>query len=238
MMRLVSFVLALLAAAAPAAAQDQNFFPLQKGTYWVYRATVKWENANTHRTEEKVVPDWTMRVEETITRDWVTAAVISGHPSELTGVYAEGGQPGRRVLVVVGGTRFFLAENGDEVLQRMRRGGDDLQGLVTEDDLVLELPLRAGQHAGPVEMLTRLDEMYKWLVESEARRPMTGVGGVSPAESRTWYVLTHRADSDQQTVTYVAGVGIADYSDTRHGTRTASEARLVEFHSGTSPAGK
>jgi len=238
MTRLTSLVLALMVAALPAAAQDQSFFPLQKGTYWVYRAAVKWENANTRKAEEKVIPDWTMRVEETLTRDWVTAAVISGHPSELTDVYVEGSLPGRRVLVVVGGTRFFLAENVEEVVQRMRRPDDDLQGLITEDDLILELPLHAGQHIGPVEMLTRLDVMYKWSVEREEKKPMSGVRGLAPAEPRTWYGLIHRTDSDRQTVTYVPGVGIAAYSYSHHGTRAESEARLIEFHPQTSPTGK
>jgi hypothetical protein len=238
MKRLVLLVLLVMGTLASAAAQSQDFFPLEKGTYWVYRGSVKWTSPE-NKVLGKAIENWKMEIAETITRDWVTAAVIVGHPSDLAS-YEEGREASRRVLVVVQGTKFFLidAENADRAVQRLRSGGDDLQDLVTGDDLILELPLHTGQQIGPVETLTRQDRMNKWLVENEEKKPVAGVRGTSPSESRSWYRLIHRTDPDHQIITYVPGVGIAAYSYSHHGTVAEAELQLIEFHPAGSPPGK
>lgn len=215
----------------PTEPSGSSTFPLAPGTTWTYQGQVKWTNAETQRIEEKSVV-WTMEIVETLTRGYVLAAVVRGHPSDLAH-FREGRAPGTYVIVRVGLAKFYLLKStrAPEALARLRDADDLLHNLVYEDEIFLDAPLAAGKVFGETGQLTRQDASYLWVVEEERISTLENVKGVRPAR-RTVFRLLYRTLPDREEIEFVPEVGIIRYAYAHHGTVSEADVRLVEYQAG------
>jgi hypothetical protein len=68
-----------------------EYFPLQKGAYWVYEGTVKWTISNSSDVTEKEII-WKMEVKKVFQRSGVIGYEMLGAPWDLAW-YEEGKEP-------------------------------------------------------------------------------------------------------------------------------------------------
>lgn len=212
--------------------ETQEWFPLSKGTTWVYEGTCKWTRSGSGEVAEKPVT-WTMQVMETLTRCQVTAAVVKGYPLDLAH-FENGKVPGDYLIVRVGPGKYYLLRQNraEEALRRLRDERDLLHGLVRDEEIILDIPLVRGKIYGETEQITRQDQSYSWIVEDARPAKLRGIKGIASAGRKVEYEITLRTRPDHQIVDFVPGIGITRYVYGHHGTVSQTDVRLVEFHRG------
>lgn len=224
----------VVTACAPALAADPGGqgFPLEKGAVWTFEGPVECISEGSGDVVERVLT-WSMEIADTIERQHVLAAVVKGHPLDLT--FCEEGktQPGDYLIVRVGEEQYYMLmeERVQDALKRLRDKDDVLTGLVQDTDLFLDLPLTPGKIFGEAFQVTRQDGMYYWTVTAAVPANLEGVKGIVPAADLTQYELYFNTLSGDQTITFVPGVGFTRYSYTHRGTPAAMDLRLVAFQS-------
>ncbi len=220
--------------AAQSPEETPEWFPLSKGTTWVYKGTSKWTRTGSGEVAEKPVT-WRMQVLETLTRDQVTAAVVKGYPLDLAHL-EDGKAPGDYLIVRVGPGKYYLLRQlrTEEVLRRLRDENDLLGGVVREDEIILDAPLVPGKIYGEADLITRQDKMYSWIVEEARPAELRGIKGIAPAGGKMEYEITQRTLPDHQIVEFVPGIGITRYVYGHHGTVSETDVKLVEFRRGES----
>lgn len=228
-------------------------FPLIKGSYWIYKGTVKWTQAgsidiNGKRSSCKVLEKtltWKVEVIETISRGHVFAAILKGHPGDLVN-YEEGRDRGDYLIIRVGLGKFYKlsGERGKEALKRLKDkkysdrhffAGDkkySLGYLGIGAEPFLDLPLQVGKVFGSSEWITRVDKQYMWLVESAGEIQLTDIRGISSSHKMKQYRLAYRTNPDHVIVDFVPGVGITRYIYEHHGTPMDVDLKLIEYHAG------
>ena len=226
-------VFVMAAPALAAAPAEPPFFPLTKGTYWVYQGTTKWQEESSEKVSEKVLT-WKMEVTETIERGHVTAAVLKGHPLDLAW-YKEGKTPGDYLIIRVGPDEYYLLteQRVQEALTKLRDQDDILADLVKDVEQFLDLPLTPGKIFGETMQITRQDGSYYWIVENEKPVKMDKVKGLSPSAALTEYELAFLTTSDNTKVNYVPGVGIVRYTYGHNGSVSETDLKLIEYHPGS-----
>ena len=217
-------------AAARAAKEFDDSFPLYKGTYWIYRGPV--ESGEDSKVLKKTV-DWKMEVTDTIERPDIKAAVVKGFPRDLWW-YSEKNRRGDYLIVQVFPARFYLVEDEDvkKALDALRDSNNILQGLVQESQLFLQFPLTKGQRFGETELITRIDGFYSWVVGEERKIRLEGVNGVPNGRDWTVHTVTQFTLGSHEEFDFVDGIGITRYMGHHNGTVSDFELKLVEFHPG------
>jgi hypothetical protein len=135
---------AVLSAFAGSARGPVPFFPIAEGTAWVYQGVVRWERYRSYDLEEREVI-WKMETGEVIRHGGMVAAVLKGFPSDLN--WTTGNPDPRETrLVVGGGSRYYFVNplHFKSAWIRLRAELEPLKGLMTETDLLFQLPLRQG----------------------------------------------------------------------------------------------
>jgi hypothetical protein len=214
--------------------ETPEWFPLSKGTTWVYKGTRKWTQSGSGEVAEKPVT-WKMQVLETLTRGQVTAALVKGYPADLAH-FEEGKAPGDYLIVRVRPGKYYLVRQlrTEETLRRLRDQNDLLAGLVREDEIILDAPLAPGKIYGEADLITRQDKMYSWIVEEARPAELRGIKGIAPAGRKMEYEITHRTLPGHRIVDFVPGIGITRYVYGHHGTVSETDVKLVEFRRGES----
>ena len=203
---------------------DADFFPMTKGTYWVYRGRVAWAPDKTATVE------WKSEVVDSATRGRFKIAVLLGHPWDLPW-YEPGRERGCYLLIADGNTRFYLSQLEDACSIPEGEPGADLTEYQT---LILVMPAMAGDQFGQdPELPPRDDSMYAWSVESVEKASLAGIKGVAATVPRTEYVLRYSTNPDHEVVTYVPGIGVTEFEYVHHGTVSEVDVGLVEFHAGS-----
>ena len=221
----------ILGACAIAAGQtktppDADFFPMTRGTYWVYRGRVAWGD------EKEATVEWKSEVVESATRGRFKIAVLLGHPWDLPW-YEPGRGRGCYLLIADSNTRFYLTQDEGACSIPEGEPGEDLTDY---QNLILVMPAKAGDLFGQdPEAPPREDTMYAWSVDKLENAPLAGIKGVAPAIPRTACVLRYSTFPDHQIVTYVPGIGVTAYEYMHHGTVSAVDVKLVEFHASSLP---
>lgn len=226
-----TFVIALLAlwpATVVAQGSAENFFPMEKGTYWIYEGTVKWSES---QNEVSVIKTrklrWKMEVVESSHKGDVRAALMKGHPGDLAW-YEEGTQPGDYLLVRNGNRFFFLhAEDAKDGYRDLVNSGK----LPGERNIFFAWPLKRGRHFCDPEQHESPDGSYCWSVndiQSVQLRKMP----VKPHAYRQ-YELALRTRPDHEIDYLVSGIGITKWIYSHHGSVSDVDVHLVEFHRGT-----
>ena len=216
---------------AQSAMDPQWAFPLSEGTYWIYKGVVSVGGSGDQVSERNVT--WKMESRHVIRRADVTVWVVSGFPADLD--WSESDPQPRDSLVIQnkdGKVYQIGAEASKAAIQRLGNPADALDGLLTDDDLMFQLPLKQGLRFGDAQSMARDDGMYCWFVDSSAVRNLREVKGLTSPQ-RTVFELRYQTNPDDSEFGFSSGLGITSYSYHHHGTVADTELRLVEVHFGT-----
>jgi hypothetical protein len=201
----------------------QAVFPLNPGTCWTYEGTVKWTEGDT--VLEKAIR-WQMEVLEVVVRGDITGYRMKGHPHELAW-YIEGQEPGEYAILRVGSNKFYYAS--PESFQRLANEQDDLEGLVSDDNLFLELPLKEGKRFCETEQILREDGMYCWVIGKGEPVQMKKVVGLTMPAPLVEYPVLRATMPDRMEVGFTPGVGITKFYYIHHGTIAEVKLELSGF---------
>jgi hypothetical protein len=206
----------------------QVIFPLIPGTKWTYEGTVRWTEG--FELKEKAVT-WKMEVVDAVNRGEVAGYHMKGHPRELVW-YVDGQEPGEYAILQVGANKFYYASI--DAYQRLFNEADDLAGLVSEEDLFLELPLKEGKRFCETEQILREDGMYCWVIGKGEPVQMKNVAGLTMPAPLLEYPVQRSTLPDYIQIGFTPGVGITKFNYVHHGTTAEVNLELVEFVAGTS----
>ena len=214
----------------PARAPIEHPFPLTQGTYWVYQGRVRFMQDNDQSSETTV--RWRTEIKRVIQHGALSAAVVNDFPSELN--WTNGHPEPADSLLVEDSGKFYLifSDRFQNAMRRLEQPADNLDGLFSDDDLILAWPLARGQkYACDAQSMARPDNMYCWIVSSLAHTSLQNVSGVRAVEHQE-YSLEFRTNPDDTEFSFVPGIGITKYNYHHHGTVADTELQLVEFHPG------
>lgn len=135
---------------------------MEKGTYWIYAGTVKWSETNNNSTvikRRKI--RWKMEVIQSFHKGDISAALLKGHPGDLTW-YEENTGRGDH-LIVRNGNSFYFTHDKDarDHYRDLMNPGKTLD----ERNRFFVLPLKRGQHFCEPEQQERADNSYCWVVD-------------------------------------------------------------------------
>lgn len=213
---------------------EAPFFPLKPGTSWVYEGTVQWSPGAGERAASKKIR-YSMKVSQVVERDNLRAAVVSGYPGDLD--WSEGDRTALLSLIVEtkAGRYYHIApEQTDSALKRLADPSDKLDGLLSDDDFILEKDLAAGEKYCDAESKARDDNMYCWIVDSIETSEFPGVRGIPQTKLKALN-LGFRTNPDDMEIKFAPGIGIMEYAYHHHGTIAETDLRLVEFHRASEP---
>lgn len=212
-------------------APAENPFPMSPGTYWIYRGTVRWTHENSDQVSEAPIT-WRTEIRRVIQHGDVHGIVISGFPFDSA--WSDDQPKISDSLLVESKGKFYWITDArfQQAVNRLEQSSDSLDGLFTDDDLMLEWPLHEGQKYCDPTGMARPDESYCWVVTSSQKASLAGVAGVENGE-RNEFVLEYRTNPDNTRFTFVPRVGITRYEYHHHGTVADTELQLVEFHPST-----
>lgn len=204
-------------------------FPMTPGTSWTYVGQVRWQDQNNTNHEEQV--SWHTEVTKFVEHPAANArvAAIHGYPSDLD--WTDGKPDSEYRPLVESGGRFYLlsAETLPATLKRLDDTADNLAGLLSPDDLILEWPLGQGWRFCDPKGIVRTDQLYCWFVENVAPSNLGKMPGVKSLP-RDEYQLSYKTNPDQVNVSFVPGIGITHYEYHHHGSIADTTLSLTEFH--------
>ena len=204
-------------------------FPMTPGTSWVYAGDVRWQDQNNTTHEEQVT--WRTEVRNFVEHPAAGARVASvyGYPTDLD--WTDGKPDVEYRALVESGGRFYLlsADILPATLKRLDDPADNLAGLLSADDLVLEWPLGQGWRFCDPKGIVRTDQLYCWFVDNIAPSTLGKMPGMKNVP-RDEYQLSYKTNPDQVNVTFVPDVGITHYEYHHHGAIADTTLILSEFH--------
>lgn len=221
---------AVLSALAGSERIPESFFPIAEGTAWVYQGVVRWGRYGSDDTREREVV-WKMETGQVIRNGALVAAVLKGFPADLNWTT---GNPDPRdsLLVVNGGNHYYFVNplHFRSALIRVQAELEPLKGLMTETDLLFQLPLTQGEKFCGADVIDRVENasMFCWHVGPELPIDLRGVKGVSPSR-RPSYDIHYLTVVDETEVQIVPGVGITRYEYHRHTSPADTILNLTEF---------
>jgi len=209
-----------------------EYFPLEKGTFWIYRGETKFlvKNPDTGKNEPKAeVLTWRMEVVDTVARDHLFAALIKGAPFDLSW-YEPGKERGDYLIVRVGTAAYYLFD-GDSARNAWAKIKDEAQSLADLDkggELLIDAPLMEGKvYAGDFANLAR--GRYCWIVESEGGVNLKWFPAAEKLGNPRYFTLAYRTSPDHQIIGFVPGLGIVGFQYVHHGTLSETNLGLIEF---------
>jgi hypothetical protein len=216
-----------------------DYFPLEKGNFWIYRGETKFlvKNPASGKNEPKTeVLTWKMEVVDTAARNLLFAALIKGAPFDL-GWYEPGKERGDYLIVRVGTAAYYLfdGEKARGAWAKIKDESQSLEDLDKDGELLIDAPLMKGKvFGGEFNALVR--GRYCWVVEGERefnpkRFPAAGKL-ISPRD----FTLAYRTSPDHQILDFVPGLGIVGFEYVHHGTLSETNLGLIEF--GTAKANR
>jgi hypothetical protein len=213
--------------ARPPQAISVHPFPMTPGTAWVYQGEVHWQDQNNTTHEQQVT--WRTEVRKLVEHPAANARVASiyGYPSDLD--WTDGKPDVEYRPLVESAGRFYLlsADSLPATLNRLDDPNDNLSGLLSADDLVLEWPLGQGWRFCDPKGIVREDQLYCWFVDSIAPSTLK-LPGLKPVP-RDEYQLSYKTNPDQVNVSFVPDIGITHYEYRLHGSITDTTLVLTEF---------
>ena len=202
----------------------KDFFPMEKGTYWIYQGTVKWQGGDDSNTKSKNVLV-KMEVIDYFHKGEISAALIKGHPADLAW-YDPQKKPGD-YLIVRNGDRFYFLQDASAL--------DGYHNLInsgeppSEQHLFFVLPLKHGGHFCAADQPESPHGFYCWAVDRIRPVYLWGIEGIHSRKS-TEYQLSYRTVPDQEISYLASGIGITRWVYGHHGTVSDVDVRLVRFH--------
>jgi hypothetical protein len=231
---IIAFALASLSCVSWLLAQQPTTisahpFPMTPGTSWLYQGQVRWQDQNNTTHEEQVT--WRTEVTKFVEHPAANARVASiyGYPSDLDWTDGKPDVEYRPLIESAG--RFYLlsADTLPATLKRLDDPNNNLSGLLSADDLVLEWPLGQGWRFCDPQGIVRTDQLYCWFVETIAPSTLGKMPGLKDVP-REEYQLSYKTDPDQVNVSFVPNIGITHYEYHHHGSIADTTLTLAEFH--------
>ena len=200
-------------------------FVFQKGATWTYAGLVQWDDKG--KPQQKTLT-WKMQVVDKIERgDGIVGYVMRGHPLDLA-FYTVDKQPSEYLFIAKGNRVYQITLISNEPVDRLKNKANALDDLMSDETLVLDLPLAAGKKFGPAQFVANADGMNIWMVADAKPMTLSGIKGISAA-SATEYAIDFKTNPDRQTVFYVPGIGITRLTYHHNGTLSEVDVKLVEF---------
>ncbi len=238
---LCAVVFGLPAAILADNSKSPNYFPLEKGNYWIYRGETKFLVPKKNATKEEKqkgaaneqrseVITWKMEVVDTLERPHVFAALIKGGPWDLAW-YKPGKPRGDYVILRVGEFLYYqyAGENAQKLWAKLQESDPRfIPSDIEEGELILDFPLAAGKVFGG-EFSGLIRSRYCWVVEGENTLNAKRFPGAKKFPNSVEYHLTYRTNPDHQFLDFVTGVGIVSYTYGHHGTLSETDLQIIEF---------
>jgi len=202
--------------------QDAKLFPLKKGNYWLYKGRARWTPSGTGQVKEKTLT-WKMEVTDVIGREFITAAVLKGHPQDVAW-YEDGAKRGDYLILAVGDDLYYFIEGlrVNEVLYRLKDEDDILSDLVFEDELFFRVPV-----------LENIDSQNGHFADVVDLQQTAGeLAGASLSMDDKAYRVTFDSLPDHTRIDLVPGVGITRFVYRHHGLVSEADMELVEYFAG------
>jgi hypothetical protein len=227
----VLLLTSILSAFAGNERSPEPFFPVAEGTTWVYQGVIRWGRYGSDDTKEREVI-WKMETEQVIRHGGLVAAVLKGFPADLN--WTTGNPDPRDTLLVVnGGNRYYFVSplHFRSAWIRLQAELEPLKGLMTETDLLFQLPLTQGAKFCGADVIDRTEtsSMFCWHVGPELPADLKGIKGV-PAGKRSSYDIHYLTITDETEIQIVPGIGITRYEYHRHTSPADTILNLTEFH--------
>lgn len=203
-----------------------EFFPMEKGTYWIYQGTVKWQEATSPATRKKNVV-WKMEVVDSLHKGEISAALIKGHPADLAW-YDPDKKPGDYLIVRNRDRFYFLRDAAAVSAYHDLANAGRLPG---EQHIFFVLPLKPGKHFCDPGEQKNPNGFYCWVVEKLWPAGWMGIQGISPSTGIK-YQLSYRTVPDYELAYLVPRVGITRWLYSHHGTMSDVDVALIRLHRG------
>lgn len=203
-------------------ALDVPAYPLADGAYWVYQGQVAYQQEG-GVVEETI--EWRVEVVESVDYPSVTGYLMRGSLDDLA-FYAPGKEPSSYAIIQVGSNRFYRADL--DTYNRLKTEDDFHIGLVSEHNLILELPLETGNRFCEAEQITRLDGGYCWVVGE----PETVTFAFLPGRNIQAYPISFSTNPDQTLIYFAPGIGIAAFRYHHSGSASDVQMALIEYSLG------
>lgn len=229
----------LLSPAVLAGGEPSDTFPLEKGTYWIYRGTAEFlvpkKNPTAEEKQKGIANQeshaeltWKMEVVDTLERPNLFAALIKGGPWDLAW-YRPGKPRGDYVILRVGKLRYY--QYGSETalkLWKQLQASDthSYPSDIEEGELILDFPLAPGKVFGG-DFSAYLRSRYCWVVDGEIPLNAKRFSGAEKFPKSVEYSLSFRTNPDHVMLDFATGVGITGYVYGHHGTLSKAEFALV-----------
>ena len=209
--------------APPESTLEAPAFPLADGAYWVYKGQVSYQQEG-DVVEETI--EWRVEVVESVDYPSVTGYLMHGSLDDLA-FYTPGTEPSSYAIIQVGSNRFYRADL--ETYNRLKTEDDFHIGLVSEHNLILELPLETGNRFCEAEQITRLDGGYCWVVGE----PEIVTFDFLPGQDVQAYPISFSTNPDQTLIYFAPGIGIAAFRYHHSGSVSDVQMALVEYSLGS-----
>lgn len=206
-----------------------NTFPLLKGSYWTYQASVKWTKVGGEIVEKDLT--WKMEVIDTAVYKNIIAVHLKGFPWELDWHYEDYPKRGDYTMLIVDAKKFYLLE-GTEAFEQIKNK-EDLTYDSSEDNLWFDFPLILGKSYSHMNEFAkqRDDHYYQWYVKSESPADLESIKGILPTTAaETEYEIEFYTLPAHRIINFVPGIGITGYTYVHHGTISEAYLKLVEFY--------
>jgi len=198
-----------------------KLFPLKKGNYWLYKGRARWTPSGTGQVKEKTLT-WKMEVTDVIGREFITAAVLKGHPQDVAW-YEDGTKRGDYLILAIGDDLYYFIEGMrvNEVLYRLKDEDDILSDLVFDDELFFRVPVPDNNDPQDLPFAGTV------LQQTEAGRVAAALAMDDQA-----YRVTFDSLPDHTRIDLVPGVGITRFIYQHHGLVSEADMELVEYFAG------
>lgn len=208
------------------AGSDRNYFPLADGAYWIYQGKVTWEDNGEVKSENL---EWKMEVVEVIDRGDIIGYRMLGYPGDLAW-YEEGKERSQYAILQAGSGSYYLSEL--DALERLKDNNDLLGFLVSEGQILLNIPLSNGKRFCEAEFITNPYGDYCWVVGLQEKVDLDKVIGVDSREPVDGFPIRYVTNPDHTVITFVPGVGITHYVYGHHGVLSEVDLQLIEYSNG------
>ena len=219
----VAAILAFTIAEAPAQMETSRF-GLVYGRSNVYVGRARWTDAATRAHSAAV--SWRMGILQVHASSDTRAAVVRGWVQELAW-YTPGQRPAFSILIEHRGRLYHLdASDSAAAVDSLSAVMRDPSSAAKRARLIVDSTLSVGRtFGGDPDRGQRNDGWYAWQVDSKAKFSRREQWSKMVTEPIRWRI-GYRTLPDEQTIEFIAGVGISRFEYVHHGTTATVDVHL------------
>ncbi|HYG99823.1 MAG TPA: hypothetical protein VD837_11885 [Terriglobales bacterium] len=216
-------LLVVVLTACDAVARDRDVWPMEKGTYWTYRAEVQSEQPENGILAAQL--SWRMEVIDTYRRGPIRAVLMRGHPADLA-FYTPKTQPSLWVMARSGNHYYILRDPSSWA--RLHNPSDLLEDLIVPANEFFLWLMKQGDLFG--QEPRRDDTFYGWFVEEQRPADLSTIFSSPAVSDAQEYRLAYRTIGGSEIITFVPGIGITRYIYHHNGTTSDVDAVLIDMN--------